>query len=242
MQAAGKSEEDLASLERRRRIAFIAFGTAAFAVPLLVLRRSRLARTRSALSEDHPPIRASASSSETPLAPRAALSRPSAPATPTLQTVKASKPTPKSTAQIEDDGFNAPLHSLGAFGAASAIVGLSAFAGIWAFRQAWGIQTFSEFGQRMRRELAERMPVLSSIMARSNSEVMSDESSETGSVSHEGEEQEWTWEESKARLSRAYDEGGFQTWLNVAVKEMDKEARTLLNQGRDVITKPAPEG
>ncbi|KZT32759.1 hypothetical protein SISSUDRAFT_1132969 [Sistotremastrum suecicum HHB10207 ss-3] len=239
MQATGKSEEDLASLERRRRIAFIAFGTAAFAVPLLVLRRSRLARTRSALSEDHPPIRASTSPSETFSAPRAALSRPSAPATPTLQTVKASKPTP--TAHIEDDGFNAPLHSLGAFGAASAIVGLSAFAGIWAFRQAWGIQTFSEFGQRMRRELAVRMPVLSSIMARSNSEVMSDESSETGIVSHDEEEQDWTWEESKARLSRAYDEGGFQTWLNVAVKEMDKEARTLLNQGRDVMTKTSPE-
>lgn len=38
-------------------------------------------------------------------------------------------------------------------------------------------------------------------------------------------EEEWTWEKAQRRLERAYTEGGFSLWAQMAMREVEAEAR-----------------
>jgi hypothetical protein len=57
------------------------------------------------------------------------------------------------------------------------------------------------------------------------------ESEEERRAAHEvapynlGRDEEWTWQEAEERLKKAYEQGGFSLWAQVALRELEAEAR-----------------
>ncbi|KXN91361.1 hypothetical protein AN958_01240 [Leucoagaricus sp. SymC.cos] len=55
-----------------------------------------------------------------------------------------------------------------------------------------------------------------------------------------GEEEEWKWEEAKKRMKKAYEQGGFTLWQQVALRELEVEACVEHGkQQREVATEAA---
>ncbi|TFK49218.1 hypothetical protein OE88DRAFT_399130 [Heliocybe sulcata] len=140
-------------------------------------------------------------------------------------------------AQTElDDGFNAPLHGLKAFGIATLGVWTCAAVGVWGVKAYTGVQNMQEFNVYMRQTLLTKMPWLA---ARLHAPVAPDPgynlptpttlTAASSDAAHPPPTNEttapWTWSKAEQRLRTAFDERGFSGWAEAVLREMEEEAR-----------------
>ena len=141
--------------------------------------------------------------------------------------------------------FDGPLAALGAFGLATAAVGVGATLSVWGIQQSLGVENVSsfmftvrelylhwhmlqteQFATRMRHILLQYLPVLSrrlygSEKKLSGSNEMSPSVSDVGASATTA----WSADDSENRLREAFDRGGFSEWAVAATKELEAEAR-----------------
>ena len=80
-----------------------------------------------------------------------------------------------------------------------------------------------EFGSKMRFFLWKAMPSLTARIHRAPE--MEEERRQLDHVVSAGHEEEWNWEKAQRRLELAYNTGGFTLWAQMAMREVEAEAR-----------------
>ncbi|KXN81040.1 hypothetical protein AN958_06261 [Leucoagaricus sp. SymC.cos] len=91
---------------------------------------------------------------------------------------------------------------------ATTLVGIGAFGVFSLVQYAIGAYTVQEFARLIPENEEERKATL-----------------EVAPFGAGGEEEEWKWEAAKKRMKKAYEQGGFTLWEQVALRELEAEAR-----------------
>lgn len=145
-----------------------------------------------------------------------------------------------------EDNYSGPLAALKALGIATCIVGTGALASIFTIRAIMGVDTVEEFANAMRTNVQKIAPALLSRIYR---QTPADEtpisilsgSSAANSLDSipipEVDDREGTWEE---RLSKAFNEGGLEAWMEAAGKELERDVSIERNRKRNG-TQPRPD-
>ncbi|KIJ29047.1 hypothetical protein M422DRAFT_71307 [Sphaerobolus stellatus SS14] len=216
----------------------IAIGGAAVVVPIILLRRLRPADaviSKTLSKGSAPPVRKAApnvtAQSSSPIS-SGSISK-SASLSPKISVEGSGQ---VSQEAVLDDG---PFMALKAFGIATCMVAAGALASVWVVRTTMGVQTVDEFADKMRNTVQSMTPNLSSRIYRrptpsDDTEVsLPPISTAVKSESHSAAQstvnvtegsREWNWDNAAERLYAAYKEGGFAVWMEVAGKELEKEA------------------
>ncbi|TDL22000.1 hypothetical protein BD410DRAFT_898575 [Rickenella mellea] len=126
----------------------------------------------------------------------------------------------------QHDSFISPLYSLGAFGIATALVGLTAGVGVWGIKSSLDVENMEQFSTRMRALIAERMPVLASRMRRSMTFDPGSDGESTASVPVVGDQSnQWNSSAVEERLGNAYAKGGISAWGASVLRELEAEGK-----------------
>ncbi|KAJ3529233.1 hypothetical protein NMY22_g9077 [Coprinellus aureogranulatus] len=110
-----------------------------------------------------------------------------------------------------------------AFAIATFLVTLGGGVLVLGVKTALGVNEAHEFGAKMRSFLWSVWPSLSNSIHRSPESE--EERRESSRVAPYGTDEEWSVEASEARLKRAYQEGGVTLWAQIALRELEAEAR-----------------
>jgi len=105
-----------------------------------------------------------------------------------------------------------------AFAIATGVVAVGGTLIVWSVREALGVKDVREFGNAMRFLLSRVVPSLSSAIYRP---PQADEEREDLAIPFEN----WKWEDAESRLRRAYETGGISLWGQIALRELEAEAR-----------------
>ncbi|KAF8836049.1 hypothetical protein BDN67DRAFT_974661 [Paxillus ammoniavirescens] len=126
------------------------------------------------------------------------------------------------------DQFNAPLHSLKAFTIATALVVGGAAASITGIMAYLGVSDTTEFAARMRTWVSHTMPVLTAQIHRRLTPSDSLSNMSLPSTSYAYVESPaltpFDHDAAESRLAEAFEEGGFDAWVEAAAREMEVEA------------------
>jgi len=241
MQVSGKASDE-GELTRQRvpkwlPVSLLAVTTAALSIPAFLLWRQKNASGLTNSLAKAPPARRAnnASLKFTPLAlkvPEASGSKPLPPpvrrAVGGSKTVISPQKVAPETIEKEIDGLSlGPLQALGAFGLATAAVGIAAVGGVWGIQKSMGVDNVDQFAARMRLLILEHMPDLSyRIHRRSEDETQIDQ---PPSKLRKGSQdpntvESWEWTKAEKRLGDAFDKGGVAVWAEVAMRELEIEA------------------
>ncbi|CAK5264009.1 unnamed protein product [Mycena citricolor] len=131
-----------------------------------------------------------------------------------------------------NDKFNPALHTVRAFGIATAIVGTLAFGGIWGLREYLGVDNMDDLSAEFRLGVMNRMPNLAEKMR--NALQFGSSSEEPDPAAGGDERSPWTWDEAQDRLAAAYDKGGIEAWANVAAQEVADEAKLEMKRREEL--------
>ncbi|THH10623.1 hypothetical protein EW145_g1193 [Phellinidium pouzarii] len=107
--------------------------------------------------------------------------------------------------------FDSPLLSLGAFGVATGLVGVSAVLGVWGVQRWMGVDNVDQFAARIRQLLLVHMPGLSSRIHRAANDTdgyLLPDSPERSREHETREPHNWTWHAAEERLRLAFKRGG----------------------------------
>ena len=85
----------------------------------------------------------------------------------------------------------------------------------------------------MRRLLLGVVPSLPSAIYRPPQTA--EERQEAYSIAALGVQEDWRWEDAEERLKRAYEEGGMSLWGQMALRELEAEARLGRDEVEDVV-------
>ncbi|KAF9237725.1 hypothetical protein BU15DRAFT_48289, partial [Melanogaster broomeanus] len=221
----------------------LAFSSVAMVLPIVVLRRYKassghvhprpeISPIMTSTSPSTPPPRIRLRGHTLPSSPTPAHPSPLSRIKPTLSILSTTTPQrilPKEPA-IEEDQFNAPLHSLKAFMIATTLVMSGAAASVAGIMSYLGVSDTAEFAARMRTWVSNTMPVLTAQIHRrltpqdSLPNVLLYSGPSTSHVGSSSALPPFDHDEAEKRLAEAFDKGGFDGWVEVAAKEMEAEA------------------
>jgi len=111
-----------------------------------------------------------------------------------------------------------------AFAVATGIVSIGGTVVVWSVKEALGVKDAREFGNTMRLLLLGVVPSLSSAIYRPPQ--TEEERQEAHSFAPSSVQENWRWEDAEKRLKRAYEEGGISLWGQMALRELEAEARS----------------
>ncbi|KAJ3563139.1 hypothetical protein NP233_g9137 [Leucocoprinus birnbaumii] len=112
-----------------------------------------------------------------------------------------------------------------AFLIATTLVGIGAFGVVSAVQHLTGAHTVADFARLMRFWTDQNLrPITDRIHRPPENEEERKTALEIAAFGM-GEDEEWTWEEAEKRMKKAYEEGGFSLWGQVALRELEAEAR-----------------
>ncbi|KXN85125.1 hypothetical protein AN958_11665 [Leucoagaricus sp. SymC.cos] len=114
---------------------------------------------------------------------------------------------------------------------ATTLVGIGAFGVVSLVQYATGAYTVQDFACLMRYWTDQNLrPITDRIHRGPENEEERNATLEVAPFGVGGEEGEWKWEEAKKRMKKAYEQGGFTFWEQVALRELEAEAR--IERGR----------
>lgn len=113
-----------------------------------------------------------------------------------------------------------------AFLIATTLVGIGAFGLVYTIQHLTGTYTVPDFARRMRYLTSQHFtPIKDRIYRGPENEEERKASLEVAPFGVGVMDEEWTWEEAEKRLKKAYDQGGFTLWAQMALRELEAEAR-----------------
>ncbi|KAF5347959.1 hypothetical protein D9756_010215 [Leucocoprinus leucothites] len=108
---------------------------------------------------------------------------------------------------------------------ATTLVGVGAFGLVSAVQHLTGAYTAPEFARLMRYWTDQHLRPITDRIHRSPENEEERKAALDIAAFGVGEDEEWTWEDAEKRMKRAYEEGGFSLWGQVALRELEAEAR-----------------
>ncbi|KAF9476047.1 hypothetical protein BDN70DRAFT_882959 [Pholiota conissans] len=196
----------------------------ALAIPLLMLRRRGITKLSLKDASAPPPRRAQPGATVPQTSASSTAVSSSEPVVTSLRTEIETPSVGEMMSALSKMNASSALLAAKAFGIATALV-VAGGAGIaWSVRTTMDVHDVRDFGQKMRYLMWKSMPDLTSRILRPPE---FDEQHRHVAL-HALEDvplETWSWEQSQKRLQRAYDEGGFMLWAQMALREMELEAR-----------------
>ncbi|KXN88954.1 hypothetical protein AN958_06516 [Leucoagaricus sp. SymC.cos] len=120
---------------------------------------------------------------------------------------------------------------------ATTLVGIGAFGVVSLVQYATGAYTVKDFARLMRYWTDQNLrPITDRIYRGPENEEERKAALEVAPFGVGGEKEEWKWEEAKKRMKKAYEQGGFALWEQVAFRELEAEARVERGKRQREVT------